>query len=72
MSTERTLAVPIQRGTVKSLKIIEVVITYQTDDGQVIGTNIDAETLTTAMQKRLVDTCEAHLKIHMGGDDEEE
>ncbi len=62
--TERTLTTPITRDTVRSLKLFEVLVTYQTDTGEILSAEQDFQNLSLAMKRRLVDTCVAHLEAH--------
>ncbi len=63
---ERTFTTPIERGSIKSLKLIEIIVNYQTDDGEIGAISITPTDLEVALQRDLTQQCEDNLKEKMG------
>ena len=63
---ERTFAVPIERGSITSLKLLEIIVNYKTDDGEIGGIVVQPSEFDGITQRRLTQKCEDNLKEKMG------
>ncbi len=64
---ERTFVTPIERGSIISLKLLEVIVNYQTDDGEIGAIVVKPTDLDATLQRDFTQKCEDNLKENLNG-----